>query len=181
MVTSAMIRSPRPRGDRPARGPPDSHHPAVDENVNGVRVQELKDLGVVRHQQQRPSSGALLPHLLDAVGHDPQGVDIESGVRSSSSTASSGSSNAIWRISFRFFSPPENPRSGNARPRRDPCPGASSTRASTGEPRARTGPHRRGRRQPGAGNGSRDRRRSPRDTGRPGRARPSPARREPRR
>ena len=32
----------------------------------------------------------------------------------SSRTARSGSRRAIWRISFRFFSPPENPRSDTA-------------------------------------------------------------------
>ena len=47
--------------------------------------------------------------LVHAVGDDAQRVDVETRSPVSSRMASRGSSTAIWRISFRFFSPPEKP------------------------------------------------------------------------
>jgi hypothetical protein len=45
---------------------------------------------------------------VDAVGDDPQRVDVEAGI-GLVEDAQRGSSSAICRISLRFFSPPEKP------------------------------------------------------------------------
>ena len=78
--------------------------PPIDENVHDVRPNVVQDPLVMGDHEQ--THVELIPQRVDPLRDDPQRVDVQSV---SSSTAYLGRSNAICRISARFFSPPEKP------------------------------------------------------------------------
>ena len=95
-----------------------SHDPAVDEHVDVVGDELLEELRVVRDDEHGHRRGAAR-----ARSRTPRATARSASMSSpesvSSRIATSGSRSAIWRISLRLRSPPENPsfrwRSANAR------------------------------------------------------------------
>ena len=101
---SPARRSPSPRAR--ARDPsPLEHDPPLDQHVKEVRDDVIGQPLVVRHDDHRALWSAQRVH---AGGDDAQGVDVEPRV-GLVQNREVGSRIAIWKISFRFFSPPENP------------------------------------------------------------------------
>src|SRR4029078_12436442 len=70
---------------------------AVDEHMDELRLDVVENALVVRDQQHAQIGTG---QRVDPFRHDAQRVDVETD---------SGRSTAIWRISARFFSPPEKP------------------------------------------------------------------------
>jgi hypothetical protein len=81
------------------------HDAALGQHVHEIGHDVVQQALVVGHHDH----GALgRAHGVDAGGHGAQGVDIQAGI-GLIENGQRGSSTAIWKISLRFFSPPEKP------------------------------------------------------------------------
>jgi hypothetical protein len=74
--------------------------------VDEVGLDVAQDPRVVGDEQDAQVGGLLGP--VDALGDDAQRVDVEAGV-GLVEDGEAGLSSSSWRISWRFFSPPEKP------------------------------------------------------------------------
>ena len=73
--------------------------------MHGVRHHVVENTLVMGNDEE---TAAWRPQRIDAIGDHPQGVDVEARI-GFIENCESGSRSAIWRISMRFFSPPEKP------------------------------------------------------------------------
>ncbi len=105
-ITRASCRSRRSRVARQLRATGVDDAP-VDEDVHAVGLQVLEQPLVVR-DAQHAELRTIGPHLLYALGHDLQRVDVETGV-GLVEHRELGLEDRHLQISLRFFSPPENP------------------------------------------------------------------------
>ena len=94
-------------------GAPAFDDATIDENVHDIRGDVPKDSCVVGDEEGARTGG--LPVAVHSLGDDPERIDVETGICFIENRELRPQQ---WRISWRFFSPPENPsftlRSANA-------------------------------------------------------------------